>query len=443
MKFVPELEEEQFQSMVAVPILARDGNVIGVIVLHTVAPREFDDGVLNFLVHTASLVAGAIENAKLYEGTRRRVDALTTLTQLSPGARGGDAPRGPLRRRHSRRPPAPRRRRVPDLAGGRGRGRAEPGRRRPAGQRAAAGARRAAARPHAGRAHRGRGRRAGGRPRSRRATSSSGILCCIARGPRLRRRGRRAAARRGAPDRGGAEEGGADRAAHRREHREGHVRGAGRRVGGGRRGEGGGGALRPLAPARVPARGACARGSHEGAPAWPDVAAHFEGQLRRLYPRAFFDSRHDFVRAIAPLPTAGAAAVERLRQGCEELARADGRRGGAERRGPRRGEREAADARGRRRGADRALARARRRRGLLRGARRLQVPRPPRAGRRAARPLPPVGRGADRVRPQARRRAWWRRSSASLRTAAAWRRARGRSTSTRTLCVSGSSGSSG
>ena len=38
---------------------------------------------LNFLVHTASLVAGAIENAKLYEGTRRRVEALTTLTQLS------------------------------------------------------------------------------------------------------------------------------------------------------------------------------------------------------------------------------------------------------------------------------------------------------------------------------------------------------------------------
>ena len=84
MKYVPELEEERFQSMVAVPVLARrDGDVIGVIVLHTEAPREFDDGVLNFLVHTASLVAGAIENAKLYEGTRRRVDALTTLTQLS------------------------------------------------------------------------------------------------------------------------------------------------------------------------------------------------------------------------------------------------------------------------------------------------------------------------------------------------------------------------
>jgi GAF domain-containing protein len=83
MKFVPELEEDRFQSMVAVPILARSGDVIGVVVLHTEAPREFDDDVLNFLVHTASLVAGAIENAQLYEDTRRRVQALTTLTQLS------------------------------------------------------------------------------------------------------------------------------------------------------------------------------------------------------------------------------------------------------------------------------------------------------------------------------------------------------------------------
>ena len=83
MKYVPELEEERFQSMVAVPILAKSGDVIGVVVLHTAAPREFDDEVLNFLVHTASLVAGAIENAQLYEETRRRVQALTTLTELS------------------------------------------------------------------------------------------------------------------------------------------------------------------------------------------------------------------------------------------------------------------------------------------------------------------------------------------------------------------------
>ena len=83
MKYVPELDEERFQSMVAVPLLYRSGGVIGVVVLHTEAPREFGDEVLNFLVHTASLAAGAIENAQLYEETRRRVDALTTLTRLS------------------------------------------------------------------------------------------------------------------------------------------------------------------------------------------------------------------------------------------------------------------------------------------------------------------------------------------------------------------------
>jgi GAF domain-containing protein len=83
MKYVPELEEERFQSMVAVPVPARSGEVLGVVVLHTVAPREFDEGVLNFLAHTASLVAGAIENARLYEESRARVDALTNLAELS------------------------------------------------------------------------------------------------------------------------------------------------------------------------------------------------------------------------------------------------------------------------------------------------------------------------------------------------------------------------
>lgn len=88
MKYVPELEEERFQSIVAVPILAKAGDVIGVAVLHTEAPREFDHEVLNLLVHTASLVAGAIENAQLYEETRRRVQALTTLTRLSQALAG-------------------------------------------------------------------------------------------------------------------------------------------------------------------------------------------------------------------------------------------------------------------------------------------------------------------------------------------------------------------
>jgi signal transduction protein with GAF and PtsI domain len=70
MKYFSELEEEVFQSMVAVPIPSRSGDPLGTVVLHTEAPREFDEGVLNFLAHTASLVAGAIENARLYEETQ-------------------------------------------------------------------------------------------------------------------------------------------------------------------------------------------------------------------------------------------------------------------------------------------------------------------------------------------------------------------------------------
>jgi GAF domain-containing protein len=83
MRYFPELEEEHFQSMAAVPMPGRSGEVIGVVVVHTAAPREFDEGVLNFLAHTATLVAGAIENARLYEESRRRVSALTRLAALT------------------------------------------------------------------------------------------------------------------------------------------------------------------------------------------------------------------------------------------------------------------------------------------------------------------------------------------------------------------------
>jgi GAF domain-containing protein len=82
MTYVPLLQEERFQSMVAVPILARAGDTLGVIVLHTEAPREFNEDTLKLLMHIASLVSGAIENAQIYQQERRRVDALTRLAGL-------------------------------------------------------------------------------------------------------------------------------------------------------------------------------------------------------------------------------------------------------------------------------------------------------------------------------------------------------------------------
>jgi GAF domain-containing protein len=82
-KYVPELEEERFQSLVAIPVLGRLGDGIGVITLDTVAPREFTDSEVELLVSSASLVAGAIENARLYDEMRERVGELEHLTELA------------------------------------------------------------------------------------------------------------------------------------------------------------------------------------------------------------------------------------------------------------------------------------------------------------------------------------------------------------------------
>jgi len=82
-KYVPELEEKRYQSLLAVPIVGRSGESIGAITAHTEAPREFTDDEVDFIVTTASLVASAIENARLYEETRLRVTELEQLTELA------------------------------------------------------------------------------------------------------------------------------------------------------------------------------------------------------------------------------------------------------------------------------------------------------------------------------------------------------------------------
>jgi GAF domain-containing protein len=90
-KYFPELEEEKFQSLLALPVIGRSGDVIGVITAHTEAPREFSDDEVDFLVTSASLVAGAIENARLYEDARLRVAELEQLTELAEAIARADA----------------------------------------------------------------------------------------------------------------------------------------------------------------------------------------------------------------------------------------------------------------------------------------------------------------------------------------------------------------
>ncbi len=90
-KYVPELEEEKFQSLLALPVIGRSGEAIGAITAHTAAPREFSDDEVEFLVTSASLVAGAIENARLYEDARLRVSELEQLTDLAEAIARADA----------------------------------------------------------------------------------------------------------------------------------------------------------------------------------------------------------------------------------------------------------------------------------------------------------------------------------------------------------------
>jgi GAF domain-containing protein len=82
-KVVPEAEEEKYQSLCAAPLTAKSGQVIGVISLHVEAPREFTRADSEFVVHAATLVAGAIENARLYQDTRRRLALVEGLSDLA------------------------------------------------------------------------------------------------------------------------------------------------------------------------------------------------------------------------------------------------------------------------------------------------------------------------------------------------------------------------
>jgi GAF domain-containing protein len=339
MKYIEELEEERFQSMVAVPILAKSGDVIGVAVLHTAAPREFDDEVLNFLVHTASLVAGAIENAQLYEETSRRVQALTTLTQLSQALAGVSAREDlyEIVTRGARELLGADACQIYRLDG-------------EADELALAGSDPAdapapSARPGGTALVLDLMRRANGRGRGRHKVARTlwpdidenallvapliagdeqlGILCCLAHerqfaaddaellsavadqtavGLKKAELIERLTAQNIVKDMFDALAGGAVEAAEAKA------------------GEAGCDLTQPhifLHLERAPR-------APEGGSAWPELAARLEAQLRRLGSRALFDSRPDRVRALAQLPTGRSEGIERLRTACEPLGVEEG-----------------------------------------------------------------------------------------------------------------------
>ena len=74
-RYIPELRGEDYTSMVSVPMLVRR-RVVGVLNVHSKAPRNYSDDDLALLTQVANLMARAIENARLYQRLAEREDML-------------------------------------------------------------------------------------------------------------------------------------------------------------------------------------------------------------------------------------------------------------------------------------------------------------------------------------------------------------------------------
>ena len=81
-KAFPNLREDEYESILAVPILARDV-LEGALNVRTRAPRSFTEAEIALLTSIASQVGQSIEHAKLYAQARRRVTELEALARIS------------------------------------------------------------------------------------------------------------------------------------------------------------------------------------------------------------------------------------------------------------------------------------------------------------------------------------------------------------------------
>ena len=80
-KSFPNLPEDEYESILAVPVLARD-KLAGALNVRTRAPRVFDPDEIALLSAIAGQVGQAIENAKLYERSQQRVVELEALADI-------------------------------------------------------------------------------------------------------------------------------------------------------------------------------------------------------------------------------------------------------------------------------------------------------------------------------------------------------------------------
>src|SRR5438445_6923019 len=81
-KSFSNLPEDEYESILAVPILARD-RLAGALNVRTLSPREFNQDEIDLLVAIAAQVAQTIVHAQLYAEAQRRVAELEALARIS------------------------------------------------------------------------------------------------------------------------------------------------------------------------------------------------------------------------------------------------------------------------------------------------------------------------------------------------------------------------
>jgi len=86
--WVPNLDQEQFVSMLSVPIISRD-RVVGVMNVQTTEDHDFSDEEIAFVSAIAGQLAGIIELSQLHERAARQLElerkAVASLTALNAG----------------------------------------------------------------------------------------------------------------------------------------------------------------------------------------------------------------------------------------------------------------------------------------------------------------------------------------------------------------------
>lgn len=81
-KLFQSLPEDTYEAFLSVPINIRE-NVIGVINVQHRKPHTYSDHTIRILTTISKQVGGAIENARLFEETKRKAQAIQTLSAVS------------------------------------------------------------------------------------------------------------------------------------------------------------------------------------------------------------------------------------------------------------------------------------------------------------------------------------------------------------------------